>query len=160
MKKRRLFFFLSMILLVCLFAMAALCNLCGASARTDDSGKIDIDRSGPGPDSPSLPAGEEEGLAQPGQEDGRPTIRLRIYEGPLYSEADDVCYYRVEATVTGDPMPQRAVFSKDDSQGAWGPFRAQVNLTRAQPSYVLRAEVTTTSGTDSDSIEIRWGCPE
>jgi|GEM_PF-2506617 len=32
-----------------------------------------------------------------------PTIELDIYEGPDYSKSDDMCYYRVEAVVTGMP---------------------------------------------------------
>ena len=34
-----------------------------------------------------------------------PTIKLEIYEGPTYSATDDICYYRVKATVTGNPAP-------------------------------------------------------
>ena len=32
-----------------------------------------------------------------------PKIRLEIYDGPNYSESDDMCYYKVEAIVTGMP---------------------------------------------------------
>ena len=78
--------------------------------------------------------------------------------GPEYKAEGDVCFYRVEAIVTGNPMPTEAVFSKDDSGSSWGPLKAQVNLTRAEPDYTLTASVTTSSGTDDDSIDLSWGC--
>ena len=56
-----------------------------------------------------------------------PTIKLEIYEGPTYSEADNVCYYRIIAGVTGNPSPE-ITFSKDDSKGTWGKYKVQVNL--------------------------------
>ena len=45
-----------------------------------------------------------------------PTITLEIYQGSTYSTEDDLCYYRVEAIVTGTPTPD-VEFSKDDSNG-------------------------------------------
>lgn len=87
-----------------------------------------------------------------------PTIELNVYMGPEYNAADDVCFYRIEAIVTGNPMPTEADFSKDDSNKAWGLLRAQVNLTRAEPDYTLTASVTTSSGTAEDSIDLSWDC--
>ncbi|MCD4670913.1 MAG: hypothetical protein K8S14_10765 [Actinomycetia bacterium] len=55
-----------------------------------------------------------------------PTIKLTIYEGPLYSKSDDICYYWVAAEVTGYPYPE-IVFNKDDSLGSLGPGKAQIN---------------------------------
>lgn len=89
--------------------------------------------------------------------DGAPTINLRIFEGPLYSESDDICYYRIEAIVTGDPEIT-VLFSKDDSLGNLGPLKAQVNLTRSAPSYVLTAIAKNSAGEGADSITIYWGC--
>ena len=48
-----------------------------------------------------------------------PTIELKIYEGPTFSAADNVCYYRIEAVVTGNPNPT-LLFSKDDSDVGFG----------------------------------------
>lgn len=65
------------------------------------------------------------------------TINLQILEGPTFVPKGDIYYYRVQATVTGDPLPT-VVFSKDDSHGAWGPAVAQINLRRGE-SYNLGA---------------------
>ncbi|MBM3707422.1 MAG: hypothetical protein FJW69_03630 [Actinobacteria bacterium] len=90
-------------------------------------------------------------------EDGSPTIMLRIYEGPVYSEFDDICYYRVEAVVTGDPEPT-VTFSKDDSSGVWGPLKTQINLKRNSPNYTLTAIAKNSVGESVDSISLYWGC--
>ncbi len=87
-----------------------------------------------------------------------PTIKLVIYEGPTYSEANDLCYYRVEAVVTGDSVSY-VEFSKDDSSGAWGTKKTQINLSQGE-SYILTANVTNSEGSASDLIELNWGCDE
>ncbi len=86
-----------------------------------------------------------------------PTIRLEIYEGPTYSVADGVCYYRIKATVTGNPEPT-VEFSKDDSNSAWGYKIAQVNLYDPNETYILTANATNSEGSDTNSIELRWPC--
>jgi hypothetical protein len=86
-----------------------------------------------------------------------PTIKLKIYEGPTYSPGDDICYYRVEAVVTGTPKPT-VTFSKDDSNGSWGKLKAQINVTRTNPNYTITATVKNSAGTDTDSIDLSWGC--
>ncbi|MCL5072240.1 MAG: hypothetical protein M1308_15315 [Actinobacteria bacterium] len=88
---------------------------------------------------------------------GAPTINLEIFEGPTYSAGDDICYYRVKAIVTGDPVPAVS-FSKDDSAGVWGPLKAQVNLTRNSPNYTLTAIAKNSAGQAMDSITLNWGC--
>ena len=88
---------------------------------------------------------------------GAPTITLEIYEGPTYSAGDDICYYRIKATVTGDPEPTVS-FSKDDSGGVWGPLKTQINLTRNTPSYTLTAMATNSAGQAMNSITLSWGC--
>jgi hypothetical protein len=87
----------------------------------------------------------------------RPTVSLEISEGPTYSDADDICYYRVKATVTGNPTP-KINFSTDYSNGTLGNNIAQVNLTRDNPNYMLTATATNIEGTATDSIELSWGC--
>ena len=85
----------------------------------------------------------------------KPTISLAIIEGPIYSSADDVCFYRVRATVTGIHEP--VVWSKNDT-ASYGPYVAQVNLTRANPTYTLTGTATNSAGSASDSITLSWGC--
>lgn len=86
-----------------------------------------------------------------------PIINLQIYEGPTYSVGDDICYYRVIARVSGYPAPVVS-FSKDDSNGVWGPLKTQVNLTRDTPNYTLTATATNSAGQVTNSINLSWGC--
>ena len=83
-----------------------------------------------------------------------PTINLEIFEGPAYF-GDDICYYRVKATVTGNPSPDVS-FSKDDSGGAWGPLKTQINLTRGSPNYTLTAIAKNSAGQVMESITLNW----
>jgi hypothetical protein len=87
-----------------------------------------------------------------------PTIELKIYEGPTFSPADSVCYYKLEAVVTGVPNPVVA-FSKDDSNGAWGSEKVQVNL-HAGESYTLKATATNSEGQATVSKNLAYGCAE
>ncbi len=100
---------------------------------------------------------EEAQVDQEEEDEDFPSIVLVVYEGPSYSPGDDICFYRVKAEIGGDPQP-RVEFSKDDSRGAWGPLRAQVNLTRQNPTYTLRAEATNKHGTVEDTLTLNWGC--
>jgi len=43
--------------------------------------------------------------------------QVLINDGLDYSVADDICYYRIEATVTGDSNPT-IKWSNDGSQGS------------------------------------------
>ena len=86
-----------------------------------------------------------------------PVITLEVFEGPTYSAGDDICFYRVKATASGNPTPSVS-FSKDDSKGAWGPFKTQINLTRNSPSYTLTAIVKNSAGQSFDSITLDWSC--
>lgn len=85
-----------------------------------------------------------------------PTIKLEIFEGPIYSADADICYYRVKAVVN---QSQEAVvsFSKDDSAGAWGLLKTQINLTRNTPSYTLTAMARNSAGQALDSMTLNWG---
>ena len=87
----------------------------------------------------------------------KPTISLKIYEGPLYSASDDTCYYKVKAVVTGKPAPT-IKFSKDDSEGLLGSGMAQINLKRNMKTYTLTATAANSQGTVMDSITLNWGC--
>ncbi len=86
-----------------------------------------------------------------------PTISLSILEGPVYSPADGVCYYRVEAAVTGDPDPAVS-WNRDDSFHAFGEKVAQVNLSSSSDSFTLTGTATNTAGDETASILLTWGC--
>ena len=83
-----------------------------------------------------------------------PTINLEIFEGPIYSADNGICYYRVKATVTGDPAPV-IYFSKDDSGGAWGKNKVQVNLTNGE-NYNLVVTAVNSVGTVTNNIALTW----
>ena len=100
---------------------------------------------------------EEEEEEEEAAGDGSLTIDLEIYEGPLYSAGDDICYYRIRALVAGEPAPQVS-FSKDDSAGSLGPGKAQVNLSRDNKSYVLTAIAENSGSKVSDTMTLTWGC--
>jgi hypothetical protein len=98
---------------------------------------------------------EEETTEEEEGEGTAPTIALEIYEGP--TPADGLCFYRVKATVTGSPSPA-VTWSKDDSGGAWGSRKAQVNLSDPAETYTLTATATNSKGTATASITLDWGC--
>ena len=109
---------------------------------------------------PSEPGDDEEDKQADGDQDiseTMPTIELVIDEGPLYSKADDICYYRVRAIVTGEPSPEVS-FSKDDSQGSLGSNKAQINLKRDSKSYVLTAIASNKEGEAMDTLTLIWNC--
>ena len=83
-----------------------------------------------------------------------PTINLEIFEGPIYSADNGICYYRVKATVTGDPAPV-IYFSKDDSGGAWGKNKVQVNLKNGE-NYNLVVTAVNSVGTVTNNIALTW----
>ena len=114
----------------------------GADTDTDFDGGIDDDSDGDIDDD-----------ADESKE--APTITLEIYEGPVPFEG--VCYYRVQANVTGIPTPT-VTFSKDDSGGSWGTRKAQVNLNDPGDTYTLTATATNSEGSVTDSIDLSWGC--
>ena len=103
----------------------------------------------------AVSTGEKEEEEEVEEEKEAPTITLEIYEGPTLS--NDICYYRVKAIVTGNPGPD-IDFSKDDSKGAWGDKKTQVNLSDPGETYTLTATAINSEGSDTDSIELSWGC--
>jgi len=86
-----------------------------------------------------------------------PTIELEVYEGPIYSPTDDICYYRIRAIVTGEPYPV-IDFSKDDSLGSLGPDKAQINLKRDSKTFILTAVASNSEGKASDTKTLIWSC--
>ncbi|MEI8226566.1 MAG: hypothetical protein WCG82_11640, partial [Bacteroidota bacterium] len=87
-----------------------------------------------------------------------PTIQLKIYEGPTFSAVDNICYYRIEAVVTGNPNPI-VQFSKDDSNGVWGSKKVQINL-HAGETYTLTATAKNSEGSATVSKNLTYGCAE
>ena len=82
-----------------------------------------------------------------------PTLKLIVYEGPAIVD-DDLCYYRVEAVVTGSPSPV-IKFSKDDSNGAWGKNKAQINLKNGE-SYELVVTAVNSAGEVVEHLVLTW----
>jgi hypothetical protein len=83
-----------------------------------------------------------------------PEVKLEIILGPEYAQDNQVCYWRIRATVSGNPIPE-IKFSKDDSNGSWGSNIAQVNLTEGQ-SYTLICDVKNLEGSVSSSLTLNW----
>ena len=83
-----------------------------------------------------------------------PTLKIIVYEGPVMVQDGDMCYYRVEARVTGDPYPT-IKFSKDDSNGVWGKNKAQVNLKSGE-SYDLKVTAFNSVGAVTKHIILTW----
>ena len=81
-----------------------------------------------------------------------PTLKIIVYEGPVIVQDSDMCYYRVEAIVTGNPAPI-IKFSKDDSNGAWGKNKAQVNLKNGE-SYDFVVTAINSVGSVTKHIEL------
>jgi hypothetical protein len=86
----------------------------------------------------------------PGSSEAIPVFSLRIYEGPTFSSADSIYYYRVEAIIASG-SPATVTFSRDDSHGAWGASKSQINLLSGQ-SYTLTAVASNSSGSASASL--------
>ena len=84
----------------------------------------------------------------------KPSVKLSIIKGPEYAQDGAICYYRVKAEVTGNPAP-RIIFSKDDSNGAWGSNIAQINLTQNE-AYNLACDVKNSEGSSNSSITLNW----
>lgn len=162
MKKFKLYSIISVLITIIFFGTASICNQCGVTNTTE--GNITAARENSAMETVAettaiketttgttagTTAKETEG------ESKAPTIKLKIYEGP--TAAGNICYYRVKATVTGNPAPT-IDFSKDDSNGAWGKYISQVNLTDSNQSYTLSATATNSAGSDTDTITITWGC--
>lgn len=173
MKRKVFYFSLACLMIIFLFSFAALCNQCGAGIAEDEE-KIDVEEKDKEETAEEETAAEDEEEAasdaaaedeeeaeeedeEAADEDKQaPTISLEIYETG-YSSADGVCYSRVEAKVTGKPTPT-VTFSKDDSGGAWGSKKCQVNLDDPGDSYALTATATNSEGTAPASLTITWGC--
>jgi len=169
MKKNKLYILLSIIALICFFGTAAICNQCAADTVEEVEGTEEeeaaveeaVEEEETEEEEPAdeeVASEEEEETPEQEEQKEAPTITLEIYEGPIYSSSDNVCYYRIKAIVTGHPTPV-VVFSKDDSGGAWGSKKTQINLGDPTETYTLTATATNSEGSATDSIALSWGCP-
>ncbi len=177
MQKRRFYFILTILTIISLFSFAAICNQCGADTEdkigigedeaseeeipTDSEEETEVaNEDNTSSEEEADEADSEEETDTDAEAEGdteAPAISLAIYQGPTLEES--ICYYRIEATVTGSPNPTVS-FSKDDSGGAWLPNRVQVNLNDPGDTYTLTATATNSEGSATDSITLSWGCEE
>jgi len=183
MKKNKLYIIFIILTCVSVFSVAAIADQCGCRAliteesedteEADDAGDEKEEPPEEGPEEEEPPEGEEPGEPpeeetppeeEPPEEESDegepaevPTLTLEIYEGPIYSSSDNVCYYRIKAVVSGKPAPT-VEFSKDDSNGAWGNKKAQINLNDPSDTYTITGTATNSAGSDTDSINLSWGC--
>jgi len=183
MNKRSLFMIILVLLVVLIFSIAAACNGCGKKVTIDlsgmgaagsteqdsdnqesNTGSSDDTTSDSQNDSSSQEAPQEadDQESDPPQDNddekelSEPTIELSIYKDATYSPEDDVCFYRVKATVTGNPRPD-IKWSKDDSHSSFGDDITQVNLKRGE-TYTLTATAINSEGSKTASIELVWDC--
>lgn len=82
-----------------------------------------------------------------------PTLKLVVYEGPVIVDSN-LCYYRIEAVVSGNPSPV-IKFSKDDSNGVWGENKAHINLKNGE-SYDLIVTAVNSVGEVSEHMVLTW----
>jgi len=173
MKKSKFYVLFSLLIVILLFSVSALCNQCGiitpATTDTTSAGdttaatdtateKTDVEESKESASEETTDQTEETSATDQSSGNEAPTIALEIYEGPTYSAGDDICFYRVKAVLTGKPAPT-VKFSKDDSSGAWGTKKAQVNIHRGE-TYTLTATAKNSEGEDTASLTLKWGCGE
>jgi len=92
-------------------------------------------------------------------QDEAPTIKLEIYEGPIFSEEDQVCYYEIEAIVAGTPEPD-IEFTLDDNVSLLATEKARVVLNDSSDTYTLNVTAINSEGTTSASMNLSWGCEE
>ncbi|MCJ7471573.1 MAG: hypothetical protein MUP02_02025 [Actinobacteria bacterium] len=92
-------------------------------------------------------------------ENEAPTLKLKISEGPIFSEEDGECYYEIEAIVAGIPEPD-IEFILDDNVSLLATDKVKVALNDSNDTYVLEANATNSEGTTTASINLSWGCLE
>jgi hypothetical protein len=164
MKKNKLSIIFAILTCISIFSVAAIADQCGCRFIPTEE-KIDVDETDEvaeeevAQEDYKESTGEEEEQIEEETQAAKeaPTITLEIYKGPIYSSSDDVCYYRIKAIVSGTPAPT-VEFSKDDSNGAWGTKKVQININDPSDTYTLTATATNSEGTATESINLSWGC--
>jgi hypothetical protein len=164
MRRSKLYVLLSIITLICLLGAAAICNLgeipfTGGDTSekpSEEAKKVAEERDIAIESEITEDSGGTKQIEKQASGSQAPTIDLLIYEGPALSE-DGICYFRIEAIVSGSPAPT-VTFSKDDSNGTLGPLKTQINLTDPEDTYTLTATAENPSGSVNDTIVLSWGC--
>lgn len=87
---------------------------------------------------------------------GAPTIELGIYEGPYYSESNNMCYYRVAVKVTGS-TDMEIEFKDDDNVKLLSYVSAEVGV-KAGDTYNLTVTATNSEGTATTSLILKGEC--
>ena len=173
MKKNKLSIFLSLLTIILFFCTAALIDQCAifSGPGVNEEKEKELKEKKGEPKEEAVEVIVEEEIAEeefikekeqiPTEEDEKspPTIELKTYDSPNYTEADGICYWRVEAIVTGNPVPE-VEFSKDDSEGALGKQKTQINLNNPSETYTLIATATNSEGSAIDSLDLNWECEE
>ena len=169
-RKNNFYFLLVILTIIFLFSTAAICSQCAVKPEEepdeDEDIPIDEEREEATEDAEKIEEESSEGIKEY-IEEGRgggdkrprtaPTIKLEIYEGPIFLEGNRICYYRIFAMVTGEPAPT-VEFSRDDSIGTLGPAKTQVTINYPGETYTLTATATNSMGSATDSIDLSWGC--
>lgn len=154
MKRKKTYIILVILAVVSLFSFSGLCNQSGQSTE------VNVEVVG---NENSVENGDTSNNQEEGDivdiENEAPAITLAVYEGPIYLAADEQCYWRIEANVSGNPTPD-VEFNRDDSGGSLGPNKVQVNLGDPSETFVLTATATNSEGSASHSITLDWGCEE
>ena len=148
-KNNILYIIIAVLASIFLFTTAAMCDQCTKATEEE----IDIEQEEKAEEEEEETEEQAEEAAEEDKE--APTIKLEVYEGPTLTGS--ICYWRVKAIVKGNPAPS-VEFSKDDSLGAWGTRKAQVNLYDFSETYTLVATTTNSEGYDEASIDLSWGC--
>ena len=167
MKKNKLYIIIAVLTIICLFSFSALCSdwkATGdevdveeeATAEEEEEAEEEATAEEEEEAEEEATAEEEEEAEEEAEEEKvAPTIDLEIYLDA--TPTDGICYYRVQANVTGNPSPSVS-WNKDDSGGAWGSRKAQVNLHDPSETFTLVGTATNSEGTATDSIILSWGC--
>jgi hypothetical protein len=170
MKKNKLYIIIAVLTIICLFSFSALCSdwkATGdevdveeeAAAEEEEEAEEEAAAEEEEEAEEEAAAEEEEEAEEEAEEEEEektaPTIDLEIYLDA--TPTDGICYYRVQANVTGNPSPSVS-WNKDDSGGAWGSRKAQVNLHDPSETFTLVGTATNSEGTATASIELSWGC--
>jgi len=166
-KNKKIFITLSILILISLFGVAAVCNLCGTDTEataTDTTSEEETTAAGATTATDATTATTagststtDTAADTTAGEPEAPTIKLSIYEGPTYAEDSGVCYYRIKAAITGNPTPN-VKFSKDDSGGTLSKTKCQVNINNPGDTYTLTAVAINSVDEASDTLELSWGC--
>jgi hypothetical protein len=171
MRKNRLFIFFSALTVIFLFGTAALFDQCSILTGSEDEDKAEEEEAEEEEitkeeaeeeteetvEETEEKEGKEESEEEAAEEEEKtaPTIALVIYQDA--TAADGICFYRVQANVTGNPTPE-VKWNRDDSGGVWGERKAQVNLSDPSETFTLEATATNSEGSDKASVDLSWGC--